>query len=460
MEAVWRIEVEDFPAFIVVDDKGNDFFAEVSKPMAFTIEKRPGLHRDRATRGDMTEQHRSNGIRRPARGQPALRRRLPPQGFDGIAQAGVAIVTCMDSRIDPLGISGSSPATPRSSATRAAASPSAALEALVLGTHLLNVDRILVVPHTRCAMASSTENELRHADHRAVRGSTRRGMSFGVIDDQEQKLREDLAKVRAHPLIPDSDARRRLHLRRRHRPAPAHRLKAPETAAPHDAGPALPCGRMPFDHLVLTRFSAVRRGQVEPMPPEWLHLSARLLLRRLPPEPHPAGRAAPRSAGSSSSTTAAPTTSASRSRTSLTAPSSRCGVTRTSTASPSPRPSSGMPLRRVRRTSSRRAWTATTRSPVTSSPVQAQLERPARDALGPRRGRPSLRQLHAGCRSTIRSGLPSRPAPRPFPLPHRAPHARCSTPHGAHDEAQPRPPHRAGARGACRADVAACAARR
>jgi fumarate hydratase class I len=43
MEAVWRIEVEDFPAFIVVDDKGNDFFAEVSKPMAFTIEKRPGL---------------------------------------------------------------------------------------------------------------------------------------------------------------------------------------------------------------------------------------------------------------------------------------------------------------------------------------------------------------------------------------------------------------------------------
>ena len=43
MEAVWKIDVEDFPAFIVVDDKGNDFFAEVSKPMAFTISKRPGL---------------------------------------------------------------------------------------------------------------------------------------------------------------------------------------------------------------------------------------------------------------------------------------------------------------------------------------------------------------------------------------------------------------------------------
>ncbi len=33
MEAVWRIEVEDFPAFIIVDDKGNDFYAATSKPV-------------------------------------------------------------------------------------------------------------------------------------------------------------------------------------------------------------------------------------------------------------------------------------------------------------------------------------------------------------------------------------------------------------------------------------------
>ena len=37
MEAVWRIEVEDFPAFVVVDDKGNDFFAETSKPTITSI---------------------------------------------------------------------------------------------------------------------------------------------------------------------------------------------------------------------------------------------------------------------------------------------------------------------------------------------------------------------------------------------------------------------------------------
>ena len=43
MEAIWKIEVEDFPAFIVVDDKGNDFFAEVNKPIALSIPKREGL---------------------------------------------------------------------------------------------------------------------------------------------------------------------------------------------------------------------------------------------------------------------------------------------------------------------------------------------------------------------------------------------------------------------------------
>jgi len=37
MEAIFKIEVEDFPAFIVVDDKGNDFFAEISKPMAIGV---------------------------------------------------------------------------------------------------------------------------------------------------------------------------------------------------------------------------------------------------------------------------------------------------------------------------------------------------------------------------------------------------------------------------------------
>ena len=37
MEAVWSIEVVDFPAFVVGDDKGNDFFAETMRPIATSI---------------------------------------------------------------------------------------------------------------------------------------------------------------------------------------------------------------------------------------------------------------------------------------------------------------------------------------------------------------------------------------------------------------------------------------
>ncbi len=39
MEAVWRIEVEDFPAFVIVDDKGNDFFDEVAKAAPITLRR-------------------------------------------------------------------------------------------------------------------------------------------------------------------------------------------------------------------------------------------------------------------------------------------------------------------------------------------------------------------------------------------------------------------------------------
>src|SRR6266540_372167 len=40
MEAIWKIEVEDFPAFVVVDDKGNDFSTDTKKPVALTVRRR------------------------------------------------------------------------------------------------------------------------------------------------------------------------------------------------------------------------------------------------------------------------------------------------------------------------------------------------------------------------------------------------------------------------------------
>ena len=126
-------------------------------------------------------------------------------GFDGIAHAGVAVVTCMDSRIDPLGLLGLRPGDAKILRNPGGRVNEQALKALVLGVNLLGVERVLVVPHTRCAMASVSEAELRERVGNAS-GQDASWETFGAIEDQEAALHDDVARVRAHPLIPDSVA--------------------------------------------------------------------------------------------------------------------------------------------------------------------------------------------------------------------------------------------------------------
>ncbi|MFL6091168.1 MAG: beta-class carbonic anhydrase [Aeromicrobium sp.] len=123
-------------------------------------------------------------------------------GFDGVAHAGVALVTCMDSRIDPLRMIGLAPGDAKILRNPGGRVTDQVLVALVLGVTLLKVDRVLIVEHTRCAMASSTEEELRQRVGNEV-GTDASWMSLGVIDDQVAAIRDDVAKVKAHPLISD-----------------------------------------------------------------------------------------------------------------------------------------------------------------------------------------------------------------------------------------------------------------
>ena len=123
-------------------------------------------------------------------------------GFDGKAHAGVAIVTCMDSRIDPLRMLGLQHGDAKIFRNPGGRVTEAALEALVLGSHLLNVNRILVIPHTRCAMAANSEADIQEKIGAAV-GEDVSWHAFHVIPDQKQALADDVRKVRAHPLIPE-----------------------------------------------------------------------------------------------------------------------------------------------------------------------------------------------------------------------------------------------------------------
>ncbi|MFC0625614.1 beta-class carbonic anhydrase [Kribbella deserti] len=121
-------------------------------------------------------------------------------GFDGIAHAGVGVVTCMDSRIPPLELLGLKPGDAKVLRSAGGRVTELTMTGLVLGVQLLGVRRILVVPHTRCAMAAMSEDELRAKVANAA-GQPAGYLPLNVIPDQTEALHRDVAAVRDHPLI-------------------------------------------------------------------------------------------------------------------------------------------------------------------------------------------------------------------------------------------------------------------
>lgn len=123
-------------------------------------------------------------------------------GAGGEAAAGLAVITCMDARIDPLPMLGLQPGDAKIIRNAGGRVTPRVLEALVLATHLLGVRRVLVIPHTRCAAARWSQAELRHKVSDAS-GRDASWQSFLVVEDQKQALLEDVELARSYPLIAD-----------------------------------------------------------------------------------------------------------------------------------------------------------------------------------------------------------------------------------------------------------------
>jgi carbonic anhydrase len=121
-------------------------------------------------------------------------------GFDGIAHAGIGVVTCMDSRIPPLEMLRLKPGDAKVLRSAGGRVTEVTMTGLVLGVQLLGVRRIMIIPHTRCAMAAMSEDDLR-AKVEAAAGKPAGYLPINVIPDQLEALRRDVAAVRDHPLI-------------------------------------------------------------------------------------------------------------------------------------------------------------------------------------------------------------------------------------------------------------------
>lgn len=118
------------------------------------------------------------------------------------AAKGLAVLTCMDSRIDPLGMLGLVPGDAKILRNAGARVTDDVLRTLVLAVYLLEVRRVMVVAHTRCAMASGSSDDV-HAKIRQAGGPDTRSISFLTTQDQEASVRRDVQRIRSWPYLDD-----------------------------------------------------------------------------------------------------------------------------------------------------------------------------------------------------------------------------------------------------------------
>jgi len=98
----------------------------------------------------------------------------------GVASLGLAIITCMDSRINPLSIVGMKAGDAKILRNAGARVTEDVLRTLVLATYLLGVNRILIMPHTNCRMAMVEEADI-HALIAEQYGIDTRSLEFRTV---------------------------------------------------------------------------------------------------------------------------------------------------------------------------------------------------------------------------------------------------------------------------------------
>ena len=118
----------------------------------------------------------------------------------GTARRGLAIITCMDSRISPLALVGMQPGDAKILRNAGARVTDDVLRTLVLATYLLGVNRILVMPHTDCRMANESESQI-HQTIEDKFGVDTRSVEFRTVENQRDALAYDVTRIRSYPLL-------------------------------------------------------------------------------------------------------------------------------------------------------------------------------------------------------------------------------------------------------------------
>ena len=117
------------------------------------------------------------------------------------AAKGFALVTCMDSRIEPLAMLGLLPGDAKILRNAGGRVTGDVLRSLILATNLLGVERIAVMQHTECALADRDDGAVRAS----LPDDAREGAAdwaFLAMPDPDRALQADVELVRSCPLLP------------------------------------------------------------------------------------------------------------------------------------------------------------------------------------------------------------------------------------------------------------------
>ena len=106
-----------------------------------------------------------------------------------------ALVTCMDSRIEPLAMLGLRPGDAKILRNAGGRVSTDVLRSLILATRLLGVQRIAVMQHTDCALAGRSDDQIR-SDLAATADARVEEWEFWAMPDPDAALREDVEAVR------------------------------------------------------------------------------------------------------------------------------------------------------------------------------------------------------------------------------------------------------------------------
>lgn len=121
---------------------------------------------------------------------------------NGRARRGLAIVTCIDTRIDPLAAFGLIPGDAKVIRNAGARVTDDVIRTLIIASHVLGVNRVALIQHTDCGVANNTQETIVEVVE-DLTGETVGDLDFLAIDDQETVLAADAQKIRDCKLLPD-----------------------------------------------------------------------------------------------------------------------------------------------------------------------------------------------------------------------------------------------------------------